>query len=48
MLLRLYMRVRLLEREFDYVEYQHIPRHLNTYSDTLDKYVLDRHLRHLN
>ena len=48
MLLRLYMRVRLLEREFDYIEYQHIPRHLNTYTDTLANYVLDRHLRHLN
>jgi len=48
MLLRLYMRVRLLEIEFDYVEYQHIPRHLNTYTDTLANYVLDRHLRHLN
>ena len=32
-LLRLFLRVRLLEREFDYIEYQHIPRHLNTLVD---------------
>jgi len=47
-LLRLYMRVRLLERSFDYIEYQHIPRRLNTYIDTLENLVLDIHLRHLN
>ena len=29
-LLRLFLRVRLLEREFYYIEYQHIPRYLNT------------------
>ena len=43
-LLRLYMRVRFLERSFDYIEYQHIPRHLNTYTDTLANLVLERHL----
>lgn len=43
------MRVHLLERSFDYIEYQHIPRHLNTYTDTLVvNLVLDRHLQHLN
>ena len=47
-LLRLYMRVRLLEISFDYIEYQHIPRHLNTYTDTLANLVLERHLRHMN
>jgi len=47
-LLGLYIRVCLLERQFDYIEYQHIPRHLNTYTDTLANYVLDIHLRHLN
>jgi len=47
-LLRLYMRVRFLERSFDYIEYQHIPRHLNTYTDTLANLVLERHLRHMN
>ena len=43
-LLRLFLRVRLLEREFDYIEYQHIPRSLNT-SDAIASRVLDRHLR---
>jgi ribonuclease HI len=46
-LLRVYLRVRLLEREFDYLEYQHIPRNLNTLTDALANYVLDRHLQHL-
>ena len=46
-LLRLCLRVRILEREFDYIEYQHIPRHLNTLTDALDNYALDRHLVHL-
>jgi hypothetical protein len=46
-LLRVYLRVRLLEREFDYLEYQHIPINLNTLTDALANYVLDRHLQHL-
>jgi ribonuclease HI len=46
-LLRVYLRIRLLERHFDYIEYQHIPRCLNTLTDALANYVLDRHLRHL-
>jgi ribonuclease HI len=29
-LLRVYLRIHLLERHFDYIEYQHIPRCLNT------------------
>ena len=45
MLLRLFLRVRLLEREFDYIEYQHIPRSLNTLADAIASRVLDRHLR---
>src|SRR6202020_695154 len=44
-LLRLFLRVRLLEREFDYIEYQHIPRSLNTLADAIASQVLDRHLR---
>ena len=44
-LLRLFLRVRLLEREFDYIEYQHIPRSLNTLADAIASRVLDRHLR---
>ena len=46
-LLRVYLRIRLLERNFDYIEYQHIPRSLNTLTDALANYVLDRHLNHL-
>ena len=44
-ILRLYLRVRLLERNFDYITYQHIPRRLNTLTDALENHVLDRHLR---
>ena len=46
-LLRVYLRIRLLERYFDYIEYQHIPRCLNTLTGALANYVLDRHLGHL-
>jgi ribonuclease HI len=46
-LLRIYLRIRLLKRHFDYIEYQHIPRSLNTLTDALANYVLDRHLNHL-
>jgi ribonuclease HI len=45
--LRVYLRIRLLEHHFDYIEYQHIPRCLNTLTDALSNYVLDTHLRHL-
>ena len=34
-LLRLFFRVHLLEREFDYIEYKHIPRYLNTLADEI-------------
>lgn len=44
-ILRLYLRVRLLERNFDYITYQHIPRRLNTLTHALANHVLDRHLR---
>jgi hypothetical protein len=46
-LLRVYLRIRLLERYFDHIEYQHIPRCLNTLTYALVDYVLDRHLNHL-
>jgi hypothetical protein len=46
-LLRICLRIRLLERHFDYIEYQHIPRCLNTLTDALANYVLNRHLNHL-
>ena len=46
-LLRVYLQILLLEWYFDHIEYQHIPRHLNTLNDALANYVLDRHLNHL-
>jgi ribonuclease HI len=46
-LLRVYLRICLLERYFDHIEYQHIPRCLNTLTDALANYVLDKHLNHL-
>jgi hypothetical protein len=46
-LLRVYLRIHLLERYFDHIEYQHIPRCLNTLTDALANYVLDMHLNHL-
>ena len=44
-LLRLFLRVRLLEREFDYIEYQHIPRHLNTLADAVASIMINIHLQ---
>lgn len=46
-MLRMFLHVHLLEREFDYIEYQYIPRHLNTLADVLANYVLNQHLQHL-
>jgi len=46
-ILRLYLHVKLLERNFDYITYQHIPRRLNTLSDALANHVLDKHLRNI-
>jgi ribonuclease HI len=46
-LLRVYLKIRLLECYFEYIEYQHIPRCLNTLTNALANYVLDRHLDHL-
>ena len=43
-LLRLFLRVQLLERHFDFIQYQHISRNLNTLTDSLANQVLDRHL----
>ena len=45
-LLRLFLKVRLLEREFDYIEYQHILRNLNSLVDALATSVINRHLQH--
>ena len=45
LLLQLFLRVRLLEREFDYIEYQHIPRHINTLADAVSSSMINRHLQ---
>ena len=42
----LFLRVRLLERHFDFIQYQHISRNLNTLTDSLANQVLYRNLRH--
>ena len=44
---RMFLRVKILERKFDFIQYQHISRNLNTLTDSLENYVLDRHLQHL-
>lgn len=44
-LLRLFLRVSLLECEFEYIEYQHIPRHLNTLADTVASSMINLHLQ---
>ena len=46
-ILRFYLRIRLLERHFYFITYPHIPRNLNTLTDALANFVLDRHLHHL-
>ena len=44
---RLFLRVRLLERHFDFIQYRNISRNLNTLTDSLANQVLDRHLQHM-
>ena len=45
-LLRLHLQVLRLERMFDYIEYRHIPRDLNSVSDSLANYIMDQYLAH--
>jgi ribonuclease HI len=40
-LLCLHLRVRCLERMFEFIEYKHIPRGLNTTLDSLANYIMD-------
>jgi ribonuclease HI len=44
---RQFLRVRLLERNFDYITYFHVPRSLNQITDTLANHILDWHLAHI-
>ena len=45
-LLRRFLRVRLLERQFESITYIHIPRNYNQIVDSYANYVLDWHLFH--
>lgn len=42
-MLSIFVRVPFLEKHFNYIQYQHIPRSLNTLVDALMTHVLDRH-----
>jgi ribonuclease HI len=44
---RRFLRVRLLERSFDYITYFHVPRSLNQITYTLANQILDWHLAHI-
>jgi ribonuclease HI len=44
--LRLHLRVRRLERSFEFLEYRHISRKLNTITDSLANYMLDWYIVH--
>jgi len=41
-----YLRVRLLEWSFHFITYEHIPRQFNSLADSLENFVLNRHLLH--
>jgi ribonuclease HI len=44
---RQFLRVRLLERNFDYITYFHVPKRLNQVTDTLANQILDWHLAYI-
>lgn len=46
-IMRMYLLICLLERNFDYIRYHHVPRHMNTLTDALANYVLDIHLQNM-
>ena len=46
-IIHMFFIVRILERNFEYIQYQHISRNFNTLTDSLANYVLNRHLRHM-
>jgi ribonuclease HI len=46
-LFRKYLKVRLLEREFDVIFYEHVSREFNALVDSYANHVLDWHLSHL-
>ena len=42
-----FLKVRLLERSFDYITYIHVPRRLNQVTNALANHILDWHLAHM-
>lgn len=46
-MLRMFLQDHLLERRFDYIEYQHILKYLNMLTYALANHVLNKHLQHL-
>ena len=45
-LLRQFLQVILLERNFDFISFNHIPRNQNSLTDAYANYILDWHLTH--
>ena len=46
-LLRQFMQIRLLERHFEVITFNHIPRNQNSLTDAYANYILDWHLTHI-
>ena len=46
-LLRYFLRVQILQRQFQTITFEHVRREFNTLADSLANYVLDWHLSHL-
>jgi ribonuclease HI len=46
-ILRKYLRVKLLERQFQFITYFHVPRSENRLADSLANFALDWHITHL-
>ena len=47
-LLRHFMQIRLLERNFEVIIFNHIPRNQNSLTDAYANYILDWHLTHIS
>ena len=43
-----FMQIRLLERHFEVITFNHIPRNQNSLTDAYDNYILDWHLTHIS
>ena len=46
-LLHQFLQVRLLERNFDFISFNHIPTNQNSLTDAYANYILDWHLTHI-